>query len=111
MSSGGSGGGGSTSTASSGPIFRAVTLSWLRDFVEHHRGTVHSWSAREYLAPLDGGGGTAEVMVSLATLGAHRQRRRIAESERSGQPVQVRYSGIALDLPAAACFCCAVLPL
>jgi hypothetical protein len=94
---GGSGGSGSASTAGSGPIFRAVTLSWLRDFVEHHRGTVHSWSAREYLAPSDGGGGTAEVVVSLATLGAHRQRRRIAESERSGQPVQVCYSGIAFE--------------
>ena len=61
-----------------------------------HRGTARSWAVkREFLAAEDGGGGSAEVVVTHETLDRHRAGKRRAELARSGKPVAVRY----LEIP------------
>ena len=84
-----------------GPVARAVSLRWLLGFVHARRGTVHSWEvvtdhlSKEYLAPADGGGGAAPLMVTREQLAAHRAARARAEAARSGRPVAVCY----VDIP------------
>ena len=83
-----------------GPVARAVSLRWLLGFVHARRGTVHSWEvvtdhlSKEYLAPADGGGGAAPLVVTRGQLVAHRAARARAEAARSGMPVVVRYADI-----------------
>eukprot|EP01046_Picozoa_sp_COSAG06_P088061 COSAG06_NODE_34506_length_473_cov_1.893048_1_plen_98_part_01 len=46
-------------------VGRAVSLGFLGRFVAEHRGMARSWAvAREFLAAEDGGGGSAEVVVT-----------------------------------------------
>ena len=75
-----------------------VSLAFLAAFVAKHRGTARSWSvAREFLAVADGGGGSAEVVVTLDTLARHRAGKRSAELARRGRPVAVRYVEIPFE--------------
>ena len=93
--------GGGCGSCGSTPVARAVSLRWLLDFAHACRGTEHSWEvatdhlAKEYLAPADGGGGAAPLVITREQLAAHRAARARAEAERSGKPVVVRY----VDIP------------
>ena len=62
---------------------------------------MHRWEvatdhlSKEYLAPADGGGGAAPLVVTREQLAAHRAARARAEAARSGKPVVVGY----VDIP------------
>ena len=62
---------------------------------------MHRWEvatdhlSKEYLAPADGGGGAAPLMVTRGQLAAHRAARARAEAARNGKPVVVGY----VDIP------------
>ena len=80
------------------PVFRAVSLAWLQDFVKENAGTTHSWDVvKEFMAEKDGGGKEAVLRVTPDNLDAHREMRRAAEQTKSGKPIPVSYHDIPFE--------------
>ncbi|XRB15424.1 EF-hand domain-containing protein [Pseudoscourfieldia marina] len=89
----------STSTSSSSsPVFRAVALAWLAEFVKKHERTTQSWDVvKEFMNEQDGGGQDAALTVTPHNLETHRDKRRAAEKAKSGKPVPVEYRDIPFE--------------
>ena len=70
--------------SSESPVYRAVALAWLAQFVKAHDGTTQSWDVvKEFMNEEDGGGTDAVLTVTPHNLEMHRDKRRAAEKARS----------------------------
>ncbi|XRB25467.1 EF-hand domain-containing protein [Pseudoscourfieldia marina] len=80
------------------PVYRAVALAWLAQFVKAHTGTTHSWDVvKEFMNDEDGGGTDTVLTVTSNNLETHRDKRRAAEKTKSGKPVPVQYRDIPFE--------------
>ncbi|XRB14264.1 EF-hand domain-containing protein [Pseudoscourfieldia marina] len=80
------------------PVYRAVALAWLAQFVKAQAGTTHSWDVvKEFMAEEDGGGTDTVLIVTPVNLETHRDKRRAAEKTKSGKPVPVEYRDIPFE--------------
>ncbi|XRB03834.1 EF-hand domain-containing protein [Pycnococcus provasolii] len=85
-------------SSSESPVYRAVSLAWLAQFVKAHAGTTQSWDVvKEFMAEEDGGGKDASLIVTSDNLETHRNKRRAAEKTKSGKPVPVEYRNIPFE--------------
>ncbi|XRB01759.1 dynein assembly factor [Pycnococcus provasolii] len=85
-------------STSSSPVYRAVALAWLAQFVKAHAGTTQSWDVvKEFMAREDGGGTDTVLTVTPNNLETHRDKRRAAEKTKSGKPVPVEYRDIPFE--------------
>ncbi|XRB25260.1 EF-hand domain-containing protein [Pseudoscourfieldia marina] len=84
--------------SSESPVYRAVALAWLAQFVKAHDGTTQSWDVvKEFMSEEDGGGQDAVLTVRPQNLETHRDKRRAAEKAKSGKPVPVQYRDIPFE--------------
>ena len=84
--------------SSESPVYRAVALAWLAQFVKAHAGTTQSWDVvKEFMAREDGGGTDTVLTVTPGNLETHRDKRRAAEKTKSGKPVPVEYRDIPFE--------------
>ena len=80
------------------PVYRAVSLAWLAQFVKAHAGTTQSWDVvKEFMAEEDGGGKDTSLIVTSDNIETHRDKRRAAEKTKSGKPVPVEYRDIPFE--------------
>ena len=84
--------------SSESPVYRAVAIAWLAQFVKAHTGTTQSWDVvKEFMAREDGGGTDTVLTVTPNNLETHRDKRRAAEKTKSGKPVPVEYRDIPFE--------------
>ncbi|XRB25343.1 EF-hand domain-containing protein [Pseudoscourfieldia marina] len=84
--------------SSESPVYRAVALAWLAQFVKAHTGTTQSWDVvKEFMSEEDGGGTDAVLTVTSNNLETHRDKRRAAEKTKNGKPVPVQYRDIPFE--------------
>ena len=84
--------------SSESPVYRAVALAWLAQFVKAHDGTTQSWDVvKEFMNEEDGGGTDAVLTVTPHNLEMHRDKRRAAEKAKKGKPVPVQYRDIPFE--------------
>ena len=76
------------------PVQRAVSLSWLQQFVAQYRDECFTFTRREFTDDAHGGGNQHGIDINVEQLPEFRSARRSAEKAGTCKPVMVRYVNI-----------------
>ena len=76
------------------PVQRAVSLSWLQQFVAQYRDECFTFTRREFTDDAHGGGNQHGIDINVEQLPEFRSARRSAEKAGKCKPVMVRYVNI-----------------